>query len=58
MEDGMLLRWSVPVIVSLILTGCQTMTLAKNVKLIGFEDDVQAGKGMGPVRGEDCQWMV
>ncbi|MEY4064031.1 MAG: hypothetical protein RIR26_239 [Pseudomonadota bacterium] len=34
------------------------MMYAKNVKMIGFEDDIQAGKGAGPIRGEDCQWIV
>lgn len=40
------------------LAGCQTVTMAKNVKLISYEDDVQAGKGVGPIRGEDCLWIV
>jgi hypothetical protein len=40
------------------LVGCQTLTIAKNVKLLAFEDDVQTGKGAGPIRGEDCLWVV
>lgn len=41
-----------------VLVGCQTMTIAKNVKLMSFEDDIQAGEGAGPIRGEDCQWII
>ena len=54
----MLFRWTLLLSAAALLAGCQTLRLAKNVKLIGFEDDVQAGKGVGPLRGEDCQWIV
>jgi hypothetical protein len=54
----MLFRLCGLLLVSGLLAGCQTATLAKNVKLVAFEDDVQVGKGSGPVRGEDCVWYL
>jgi hypothetical protein len=38
--------------------GCTTYQYAKNVKMVSFEDDVTAGRAVGPVRGEDCQRFV
>lgn len=40
------------------LGGCATYTMAKNVKLIGYDEDVSKGKSIGEVRGESCSWKV
>ena len=48
---------SVP-ISALALSACQTYQYAQNVKMVSFEEDTTKGKGVGPIRGEDCVWMV
>src|SRR5262245_41800580 len=39
-------------------TGCATYQYSKNVKMLSFDDDVQKGKSVGPVRGDDCIYTV
>jgi hypothetical protein len=38
--------------------GCASYQVAKNVKMISFDDNVTQGHSSGPVRGEDCQSFV
>lgn len=40
------------------LSGCATYRVAKNVKLIGYDEDAARGKSIGEVRGESCSWKV
>ncbi len=42
----------------LAFSGCTTYQYAKNVKLVSFDDDVTKGKSVGPIRGEDCIWII
>jgi hypothetical protein len=51
----MLKRIIVPVI---FLGGCQTATYVKNAKMLSYDEDVIAGKSIGPVKGEDCVFSV
>lgn len=41
-----------------LLGACTTYEYAQNVKLVSFEDDVSPGKSVGPIRGDDCNWMI
>jgi hypothetical protein len=41
-----------------VLPGCTKYQYAKNVKMISYEDNVMAGRSVGPVRGESCQARV
>lgn len=40
------------------LTGCQTAQQAKEIRLLGFDEDVSKGKSLGPLEGSDCVFMV
>ena len=42
-------------LLSQMTAGCASYQYAKNVKMVAFEDNVRAGKSVGPVRGESCQ---
>lgn len=46
------------IVVCLTANGCASYQVAKNVKMISFEDNVTQGQSTGPVRGEDCQAFV
>src|SRR4051794_3639543 len=39
-------------------SGCASYTMAKNVKLIGYDEDSSKGKSIGEVRGESCAWKI
>jgi hypothetical protein len=41
-----------------LLPGCATYQVAKNVKMVSYEDNVTVGKSVGPIRGESCQQRV
>ena len=41
-----------------VASGCATHQLAKDFKLIGFEEDISKGKSIGQIRGEDCQTFI
>jgi hypothetical protein len=41
-----------------VLTSCQTAQPARELKLIGFDENVSKGKNMGPVEGADCVYQV
>lgn len=41
-----------------LFSACQTYQYAQNVKMIGFDENSNKGTGVGPIRGEDCVWMV
>ena len=43
---------------SLFSTGCATYQYAHNVKLMSFDDNLEKGQSVGPIRGEDCTWTV
>ena len=43
---------------ALLCCGCATYNYADNVKMISFDENVQKGKSVGQVRGEDCTWTV
>jgi hypothetical protein len=43
---------------SLGSSACTTYQLAKDVKMVSFDDNVSTGHSVGPVRGEDCQSFV
>lgn len=40
------------------LAGCQTTQQAKEIKLLGFEENVAKGKSLGPIEGSDCVYSV
>lgn len=40
----------------LIMSGCATYQHAHNVKLMSFDDNLEKGTSVGPIRGEDCTW--
>lgn len=40
------------------LVGCQTAQQAKEIKLIGFEENVSKGTSLGPIEGGDCVFHV
>lgn len=40
------------------ITACQTARPAKEIQLIGFEEDVSKGKSLGPIEGSDCVFMI
>ncbi len=46
------------IVVCLAADGCASYQVAKNVKMISFDDNVTQGQSSGPVRGEDCQALV
>ena len=43
---------------ALALMGCTSYQYAKNVKMVALDNNVDEGKSMGPIRGEDCQAFV
>lgn len=43
---------------ALAVTGCATYNYAEKVKMVGFSDDLQKGKSVGNIRGEDCTWQI
>lgn len=44
----------------LLLTaiGCQTAQQAREIKMVGFEEDASKGKGGAPIEGSDCVYQV
>ncbi len=44
--------------VVLAASGCTTYRTAKELKLVGFEEDVSKGKSVGEVEGGDCVFHV
>lgn len=55
------MRRSIPIWLLLgLLPSCTpTYQYAKNIKMISFEDNVTAGKGVGPIKGQSCQlWIM
>ena len=38
--------------------GCTTYPMAQGVKMVSFEDNVEKGKSVGPITGEDCVWSI
>lgn len=40
------------------LAGCQTAQQAKEIKLVGFTDNVSKGTSTGPIEGADCVFQV
>ena len=46
------------IVACLAAQGCASYQVAKNVKMISFDDNVTQGKSTGPIRGEDCQAFV
>jgi hypothetical protein len=40
------------------LASCQTAQEAKEIKLIGFDDNASKGKNVGPIEGADCVYQV
>lgn len=53
----MLMKFS-SLLVFFSLFGCQTAQQAKEIKLVGFNDDVSKGKSVGPIEGADCVFHV
>ena len=43
---------------ALLLSGCATYNYAANVKMISFDDNVEKGKSVGQIHGEDCTWKI
>lgn len=43
---------------ALVCCGCATYNYADNVKMISFDENLEKGKSVGQVRGEDCTWNV
>jgi len=46
------------VLVAVVLGGCQTTQQAREIKLLGFEENASKGKGGGPLEGSDCVFHV
>lgn len=46
------------VCVSALFGGCTSYTYAKNFKLMSYDNNVQTGNAVGPVRGADCTWSL
>ena len=42
----------------LVLQSCAQYKYAQQMKMVSFDNDVTEGKSVGPVKGEDCTWMV
>lgn len=40
------------------LTSCQTAQQAKELKLVGFDENVSKGKNVGPIEGGDCVYQI
>lgn len=40
------------------LCSCQTAQQAREVKLLGFDEDVSKGKSLGPIEGGDCVYHI
>lgn len=36
--------------------GCATYNYAENVKMVSFDENLEKGKSVGQIRGEDCTW--
>jgi len=51
-------RAVIGIVACLAAQGCASYQVAKNVKMISFDDNVTQGKSTGPIRGEDCQASV
>lgn len=45
-------------LLSLLMSGCATYKQAKDINLVSFDGDLNKGKAVGPIRGEDCVWSV
>jgi hypothetical protein len=45
-------------VLSGLLAGCASYDYAQNLKLVGFDENVQKGQSVGNIRGEDCTWSV
>lgn len=51
--------WTSAALLSLVLcSGCATYNYAERVKVVGFSDDLQKGRSVGNIRGEDCTWKI
>lgn len=44
--------------VCIFLCQCTTYRVAKNIKLIGFTEDVKKGKSVGAIEGEECIFII
>ncbi len=42
----------------LIMVGCATYDHAQNVRIISFSEDMDKGRSVGTIRGEECSWQV
>jgi hypothetical protein len=42
----------------LFLGGCASYQYAQQVKLVSFDDNIEKGQSVGPIRGEDCTWTI
>lgn len=40
------------------LASCQTVQQAKELKLVGFDENVSKGKNIGPIEGGDCVYKI
>ena len=40
------------------LPACTSYRTAKNIKLVGFSDNIVKGRAIGQVKGDDCTFMV
>jgi hypothetical protein len=57
----MRLTWVLALLAPIALASmpaCTTYEYAKDVKMVGFDHDISAGRGVGPVQGESCQGFV
>ncbi len=47
------------ILLTLVLaSGCASYPYSKNVKMVSFEEEVEKGKSVGPIRGQDCTWSI
>jgi hypothetical protein len=44
--------------IAILSSGCATYDYAQNVRMISFSEDLQKGKSVGNVHGEDCTWQI
>jgi len=38
--------------------GCTSYQYARNIPLVAYQENIEKGKAVGPVRGADCTWYV
>jgi hypothetical protein len=53
-----LVRWAAVWIGISYLGGCATYSTLREIKLVGFDEDVSKGKSVGQIEGGDCVYHI